>query len=195
MFSHLFRSKLSRQSIDPQPSTQDSKRLPFHIVTDGDPHQALLKSHTMNRFFSQFILASLWMHHGTAFVVAPRFGTHRSVTLQTQRSMFDKMFEEEGPLGKGITVGKVQVALIAEDRGENSIFALLEDNARWVADDDEPGSLADLAHEVCMSLLRKKDSWTAACSESKWFKADDYGKAEAQFNDWANTEAAKFEKV
>lgn len=131
----------------------------------------------------------------TAFVVAQRFGTQQSVASQIQQRMFDKMFEEEGPLGKGITVGKVQIALIAEDRGENSIFALLEDNARWVADDDEPGSLADLAHEVCMSLLRKKDSWTAACSESKWFKADDYGKAEAQFNDWANTEAAKFEKV
>ena len=105
------------------------------------------------------------------------------------------MFEEEGPLGKGITVGKISVALISEDRGKDSIFGLLEDNARWIAGDDDAGSLADLAHDVCMSLIRKKDSWTAAYSDSEWFSANDYGKAESQFNEWANAEAAKFEKV
>jgi len=119
----------------------------------------------------------------------------RLTTKTTARFLFDKMFEEEGPLGKGITVGKISVALISEDRGKDSIFGLLEDNARWIADDDEPGSLADLAHEVCLSLLRKEASWTAACSASEWFSANDYGKAEAQFNEWANAEAAKFEKV
>ena len=109
--------------------------------------------------------------------------------------LFDKMFEEEGPLGKGITVGKVSVALISEDRGKDSIFGLLEDNARWIADDDEAGSLSDLAHEVCLSLLRKQSSWTAASSASQWFSADDNGKAEAKYNEWANAEATKFEKV
>jgi hypothetical protein len=109
--------------------------------------------------------------------------------------LFDKFFEEEGPLGKGITVGKVQVALMSPDRGDNSIFAALQDNARWVEGDDEPASLADLAHDVCLSLLRKKDYWTAAHSESVWFSADDASKAEAKYNEWATTEAAKFEKV
>lgn len=109
--------------------------------------------------------------------------------------LFDKIFEEEGPLGKGITVGKVSVALISDDRGPESIFALLEENARHIADDDEAASLADLAHEVCLSLLRKESSWTAASSASEWFSANDYGKAEAKFNEWANGEAAKFEKV
>lgn len=113
----------------------------------------------------------------------------------TRLNLFGGVFEEEGPLGKGITVGKVQVALISEDRGENSIFGALENNSRWVQGDDEAGSLADLAHEICLSLLRKKDSWTAAHSESIWFSAKDAGKAEAKYNEWANTEAAKFEKV
>jgi Protein of unknown function (DUF1517) len=110
-------------------------------------------------------------------------------------NMFDKFFEEEGPLGKGITIGKVQVALMSPDRGDDSIFAALQDNARWVEGDDEPASLADLAHDVCLSLLRKKDYWTAAHSQSVWFSANDASKAEAKYNEWANTEAAKFEKV
>ena len=57
-----------------------------------------------------------------------------SVTLQRQQqissssqlSLFDKMFEEEGPLGKGITVGKVQVAMMASDRSKDSIFGELK---------------------------------------------------------------------
>jgi Protein of unknown function (DUF1517) len=110
-------------------------------------------------------------------------------------NLFDKLFEEEGPLGKGITIGKVQVALMSPDRGDNSIFAALQDNARWVEGDDEPASLADLAHDVCLSLLRKKDYWTAAHSQSVWFSANDASKAEAKYNEWSNTEAAKFEKV
>jgi len=125
---------------------------------------------------------------------------HAAFTTMAQRlssplNLFDKIFEEEGPLGKGITVGKVSVALISEDRGPDSIFALLEENARHIADDDEASSLADLAHEVCLSLLRKQSSWTAASSASEWYSANDYGKAEAKFNEWANAEAAKFEKV
>ena len=130
-----------------------------------------------------------------------RMADHRVRSAKSQRVttgtlfLFDKMFEEEGPLGKGITVGKVSVALISEDRGKDSIFGLLEENARWIADDDEAGSLADLAHEVCLSLLRKQASWTAASSASQWFSANDYGKAEAKFNEWSNAEAAKFEKV
>jgi len=116
--------------------------------------------------------------------LAPGASTTAATTPRFQPLfLFDKLFEEEGPLGKGITVGKISVALISEDRGKDSIFGLLEDNARWIAGDDEAGSLADLAHEVCLSLLRKQDSWTAASSDSKWFGADDYGKAESLFNE------------
>jgi hypothetical protein len=101
-----------------------------------------------------------------------------------------KLFEESGPLGKGITVGKVQVALISPDR---SLFKLLEKKA------GSPGTtsaqLSRLANEVCLMLLRKSDDWTGACSESKWFSQKDSGKAESRYNDWTNREASKFEKV
>ena len=108
--------------------------------------------------------------------------------------IFGKMFEEEGPLGKGITVGKVQVALSVTDRtSSSSIFRTLEQASR--SGGDSPQALSRLANNVCLSLLRKKDEWVGACSESKWFGGDDGGKAESCFNDYANREAAKFEKV
>ena len=95
-------------------------------------------------------------------------------------------------LGKGITVGKVQVALMCPNRGPDSIFSLLEDHATNTG--DQPQELARMANDVCLDLMRKSDDWVAACSTSKWFKADDAGKAESYYNDMANTEAAKFEK-
>jgi len=58
---------------------------------------------------------------------------------------------------------------------------------------DSP-ALAKLSEDVCLALLRKSDDWLGACSDSKWFNQKDYGKAESQFNDWSNREAAKFEK-
>jgi Protein of unknown function (DUF1517) len=153
---------------------------------------------------SFIVTASSFLSHQSTTTwggaAARRVASSPQTRIHDQRStklyIFDKkMFEEEGPLGKGITVGKVQVALNCPDRGPGSIFAMLEDNSRWIANDDDPGSLSDLAHEVCLSLLRKKESWTAACSASEWFGAADTGKAESKFNDWANAEAAKFEKV
>jgi hypothetical protein len=104
--------------------------------------------------------------------------------------LFNKMFEESGPLGKGITVGEVQVALVSTDR---SLFKLLEQKAR--APGNSSAQLAKLANEVCLALLRKSDDWTGACSDSKWFSEKDSGKAEGQYNSWTNKEAAKFEKV
>jgi Protein of unknown function (DUF1517) len=123
----------------------------------------------------------------------PNWGSIES--SQQKLYLFDKLFEEDGPLGKGITVGKVQVALMSPDRGKESIFRMLEDNSRWIADDNESSSLADLAHDVCLTLLRKKDIWIAASSDSRWFSGNDSGKAETLHNAWANNEAAKFEKV
>ena len=130
----------------------------------------------------------------SSFALQGRWGLVRS-RQQSSLYFFDKVFEEEGPLGKGITVGKIQVSLMSPDRGKGSIFKMLEDNSRWIADDNEASSLADLAHDVCLTLLRKKDIWTAACSDSKWFSSKDSGKAESLYNEWANNEAAKFEKV
>jgi hypothetical protein len=107
---------------------------------------------------------------------------------------FDKVFEEAGPLGKGVTVGKVQLALRSHDRGSSSIFSILEEEARLTDDSPDPEDLASMASSVCLALLRRTDEWVAACSTSEWFKQDDAGKAESLFNDWANKEAAKFEK-
>jgi len=107
------------------------------------------------------------------------------------RFMFGKMFEEDGPLGKGITVGKVQVALMTSDRSKNSIFGTLKRIT------DDAGStqydLACMAQAVCLDLLRRSDDWVAASSTSKWFKESDSGRAESTFNDWANRETVKFE--
>lgn len=108
-------------------------------------------------------------------------------------NLFDKMFEEEGPLGKGITVGKVQVAVMSNDRSSNSIFGLLDQAA--MSSDDSSEGLAETCHEICMSLLRKQDDWIAASSDSRWFSANDAGKAESQYNEWSIQEASKFEKV
>ncbi len=110
----------------------------------------------------------------------------------TRLHIFDKIFEEEGMLGKGITVGKIQVALLSPDRSDTSIFALLEDHATNTG--NEPQELARMANDVCLDLMRKSTDWVAACSSSKWFKGEDAGKAESFFNDLSNTEAAKFEK-
>ena len=106
-----------------------------------------------------------------------------------QLHLFDKLFEEEGILGKGVTVGKVQVALTSPDRGPNSIFGILEREAN----DDK--SLSELTHAICLALLRKSDEWVGAAGTSSWFSQNDAGKAESRFNDLANAEAAKFEKV
>jgi hypothetical protein len=109
--------------------------------------------------------------------------------------LFDKIFEESGPLGKGITVGKVQVALFCKDRSRNSIYGFLEQATSKSSSSSSSASLARLANEVCLQLLRKSDDWTAACSESKWFSQNDSSKAESHYNDLANREAIKFEKV
>lgn len=119
---------------------------------------------------------------------------HGRPSSVTRTFLFDKMFEEEGLLGKGITVGKVQVALNAKDRtSRNSIFTLLESHA--ADDSDANEDLARMANDVCLALIRRSDDWVAACSTSRWFNSKDAGKAERYYNELSNTEAAKFEKV
>jgi hypothetical protein len=107
--------------------------------------------------------------------------------------LFDKIFEEEGILGKGITVGKISVALRCTDRSETSIFGLLESHAS--DNSDANPDLARMANNVCLDLIRKSDDWVAAYSTSKWFSGNDAGKAESYYNDLANNEAVKFEKA
>mmetsp|Transcript_11816 Transcript_11816/g.25186 ORF Transcript_11816/g.25186 Transcript_11816/m.25186 type:complete len:258 (+) Transcript_11816:170-943(+) len=145
-----------------------------------------------------------------AFTPMP-IGRQCSVSSSTRLNFFeglDKAFEDSGPLGKGITVGKVQVALAvsgAERTSSDSIFALLEKQARNNEDigssyDDDydegygDSHLSKFCHETCLALLRKSDNWVGACSDSEWFKEQEMGKAESKYNLWADREACKFEK-
>lgn len=136
----------------------------------------------------------------TAFIGKPGISqsnpsaVNRPDHRDSRLNVFDKMFEEDGPLGKGVSVGKVQVALRSPERGSSSIFSILEEEARLTDGSPDPEDLATMAKSVCLALLRRTDDWVAACSTSEWFKQDDAGKAESLFNDWANKEAAKFEK-
>lgn len=135
-------------------------------------------------------------------------GNGRSSSQLHLFNRLDKAFESDGPLGKGITVGKVQVALSVTGRersSEDSIFSVLERHGR--ANDNVGGKydadyedgrgdsrLSKICHEVCLALLRKSDDWLSACSQSEWFKEQDMGKAESLYNQWADREACKFEK-
>lgn len=178
---------------------------------------------TMKALMAMTILFSAATPSSMAFThTLPKFSSHVTVnrrtkttssTTTTQIHLFDgfgnpleKVFEEDGPLGKGITVGKVQVAINvsgAERVAKDGIFAKLAQHARADSDgydeDYEDGygdsKLSKMCHDVCLTLLRQSDSWTAACSESQWFKGSDAGKAESLFNQWADREASKFEKV
>jgi hypothetical protein len=117
----------------------------------------------------------------------------RNYLSSTETFLFDKLFEEEGMLGKGITVGKVQVCLRSSDRSATSIFGLLEDHADLDSDANE--DLSRMANDVCLDLMRKSDDWVSACSSGKWFSEKDGGKAEGYYNELANEIATKFEKV
>lgn len=141
-----------------------------------------------------FVLLIAMVGIASAFLppAKPLGGISRKTQIIPSFHMFGKVFEDEGPLGKGITVGKIQVALTAGDRSPSSILGLLERKAR--ADDDSSYGLARSAYDVCMALLRKEDDWVGACSQSQWFKGGDSGKAESTFNTWADKEGAKFEK-
>jgi len=127
-------------------------------------------------------------------IITPTITNNYPPCPLVQLNLFElnKIFEESGSLGKGITVGKVQVALSTSDRSSSSIMGILAEVARNTSNDSP--ALAKLSEDVCLALLRKSDEWLGACSDSKWFNQKDYGKAESQFNEWSNREAAKFEK-
>jgi len=128
-----------------------------------------------------------------AFVIAPSSTINKETSSSSSAlNFFGKVFEEDGPLGKGITVAKVQIALQSRDRGSSSIFGEIERKANNAGSTSY--DLAVLANEVCLTLLRRSDDWVGACSSSEWFGEKDAGKAERTFNDLANKEAVKYEK-
>jgi len=126
----------------------------------------------------------------SAFLASTK--SSRNYLSSTETFLFDKLFEEEGMLGKGITVGKIQVCLRSMDRSDSSIFSLLEDHADL--DSSENEDLSRMANDVCLDLMRKSDDWVSACSTSKWFSGKDATKAEGYYNELSNEIATKFEK-
>jgi uncharacterized membrane protein len=159
------------------------------------------------------LIAVVSTAHGFVAVVvdppSPRNTSHRRYIQQNSQStlmagatattsklfMFDKLFEEEGALGKGITVGKVQVALRCSNsdrKSSTSILRLLESHASSGSNENE--DLSRMANDVCVDLIRKADDWVAASSSYKWYSSKDATKAEQYYNDLSNTEASKFEK-
>jgi len=122
---------------------------------------------------------------------APTLKNARTSTSTSSASlhMFGKMFEEEGPLGKGITVGKFQVGFSCLDR---SLIEILEKESNSYG--SEPEELSKLCNSVCLTMLRRQEDWISAGSESQWFSQKDSGKAERLYNDYTTQEAAKFEK-
>lgn len=127
------------------------------------------------------------LHKKSSSTIQSKF----SSTSTTQIFFFNKIFEEQGPLGKGITVGKVQVALNTNDR---SIIHDIEQKVKQVERSSSDTKLATLTNQICLLLLRRNSDWISACSESEWFSENDGGKAESLFNAWSNREASKFEK-
>lgn len=146
----------------------------------------------MMSFCSVLLLCFALPFSSSFSVVAPKLSrtTATQLNLFDQLGQFGKVFEESGPLGKGITVGKVQVALQCNDR--SGVFQDLEKSARNAGSDSK--ALSQLANSVCLAVLRRSDDWVGACSTATWFAEKDAGKAESLFNDMSNTEAAKFEK-
>lgn len=142
-------------------------------------------------FFPSALLITLLFQHADSFSITTGALTPGRQAF-SRLNLFGDMFEEAGPLGKGITVGKVQVALNSYDRSSTSITGMLEQKTRDIG--DSPEELSQLTNDVCLALLRKNDEWIAAASESQHFKTDDAGKAESLFNDWSNREASKFDK-
>lgn len=112
---------------------------------------------------------------------------------QSSLHLFDKLFERNGLLGKGLTVGKVQVALRLPGSIESkNIFPdVLAANVSEGSRLHKPDELAQFANEVCLGLLRKSSHWVAACSTSQWFREREHGSAERFFNDLVNVEASK----
>jgi len=147
---------------------------------------------------------------GVTTVRRSRGATTSTTTRLHFFDRLDKAFETDGPLGKGITVGKVQIALSVTSRersSRDSIFAILEQYGRDTnknnigsqydndyIDGRGDSKLSKMCHEICLSLLRKSDDWLSACSTSIWYKESDMSKAESLYNQWADREACKFEK-
>lgn len=102
--------------------------------------------------------------------------------------------DDYSPLGRGVSVVKVQVALACRDRSATSIVSQISSIAERT-DTESARGLASLVSDTCLALLRCRDDWIAAASTTETFRGKDGpDKAETAFNRAVTAELAKFEK-
>jgi len=104
-------------------------------------------------------------------------------------SLFGDMFEEAGPLGKGITVGQVSVCVRNGHLMISKLNTIANRNSGTT-----PTALSKLASETSLALLRSSDDWISACGKKAKFSSRDTGKAESDFNMMVTKLASKYEK-
>ncbi|GMI07732.1 hypothetical protein TrVE_jg5004 [Triparma verrucosa] len=123
----------------------------------------------------------------TAFLAPVK--PHALHRLQTTRqNLFGDMFEQAGPLGKGITVAQVSVC-VSSPSILPTLNLIASSNSGMT-----PSALSRLASETCLSLLRLEDSWVSASSRYTHFSTSQAGKAESEYNLWSTKLASKYEK-
>lgn len=105
-----------------------------------------------------------------------------------------------GPLGTGVTVAQMSVALEVPNRDDrNSILSVL-DRLAQTADTDKRVGVQTLTSQVALELLRRKSSIVSAATESKHFGGGFSNnnswlqQAQREFNARAIQERGKFEQ-
>ncbi|GMI09229.1 hypothetical protein TrLO_g2028 [Triparma laevis f. longispina] len=124
----------------------------------------------------------------TSGFLAPAPSNAINRRLQTRQNLFGDMFEQAGPLGKGITVAQVSVC-VSSPSVLSTLNRIASANGGMT-----PTALSRLASETCLSLLRLEDSWVSASSRSSHFATSQAGKAESSYNNLSTKLASKYEK-
>lgn len=102
--------------------------------------------------------------------------------------------EAASPLGKGVSVVQVSVALNVPRRDSpSSILTYLNRLSRTASTDSRVG-ISNLVSQVALELIRQKPYIFAANTEYKHFRDNDEKKATRYFNNVAVAERGKFER-
>ncbi len=100
----------------------------------------------------------------------------------------EKTLEPSGPLGKGLTVGQVTIALSSP-----SLIPTLNTIAT-ANGGNSPGQLSGLISGVSLALLKREIDWISGASSSEWFSTKNGARAEADFNRRCNELESKYDR-
>lgn len=107
---------------------------------------------------------------------------------------FSRSLDEASPLGSGVSVVQVSVALNVPRRDSpSSILTYLERLSRTASTDSRVG-ISNLVSQVALELIRQKPYIFAANTEYKHFRDNDEKKATRYFNNISVQERGKFER-